>query len=198
MNCYEWRKHITGSVSVNLSYSETGEGFTISGSGTITHATLYTGWTRRELQCVGAPLTTTDPWILRGPNLCEGRALIEGVLPPSGTIAVTYTTEGLPPVVEQWSIFWQIIGEDYRVLENTLLPVSPYPDWENDPYSVAYRAQIDGLTQPALRVGFGPSPPAPGAPAANSAPVRWLKNGESGTSENGFLSASLEVSFTLA
>lgn len=197
VNCYEWRKHITGSVSVEFNYSETGDGYTLTGSGTITHGTLYTGWTRRELQCEGAPLGDEQNWILRGPNLCEGRAQILGILTPSGTVTMTFTPQGQPPVTEEWSIFWQVQPEGYDTRTN-LLPVSPYPDWENDPYSVSYRAAIDASPPGTMLVGIAPTPPDSGFPAANAVPIRWLKNGESGTSANGFLDATVTCSFTIA
>ena len=196
MNCFEWRKHITGNVAVTVSYNEVGDGYTLSGGGTVTNKPLYTGWTHRELQCIGGPLDWADDWILRGDNLCEGRAQIVGQLSQSDTIPVTYTPDEGDPIVEQWGIFFQIIPNNYEV-STSLLPVQPYPDWENDPYSVAMRQAIDGLQFDALRVGFGSSPPPGGFPAPNSAPIRWFKDGLSGVSENGFLSVSLSVSFTL-
>jgi hypothetical protein len=198
MNCYEWRKHITGSVSVSFTYSEAGEGYTITGNGTITHGALYNAWTRRELQCNNGPLEHQPAWILRGPNLCDGRSQIVGLLTPSGTVPVTITAEGLDPVVEDWSIFWQITFNDYEVLSNTLLPLQPYPDWENDPYSVAARALIDNSEPGGLLVGIASSPPSPGAPSPSAVPLLWLKDGQSGTSPNGFLSATVACNFTLA
>lgn len=198
VNCYEWRKHITGSVSVNFNYSETGDGYTLAGSGTITHGTLYTGWTRRELQCLGMPLGDEQNWILRGPNLCEGRAEIRGLLTAANTIPVTFTPSVGDPVVEDWAIFWQIAANDYEVKDGTLLPVfTPYPDWENDPYSVAYRAQIDASTPGAMYVGIAPSVPFSGFPSPYGVPIQWLKNGESGTSGNGYLNATVTCSFTI-
>lgn len=197
VNCYEWRKHITGSVSVSFQYSETGDGYTIAGSGTITHGELYTDWTRRELQCIGMPLGDEQNWILRGPNLCEGRAQIVGMLTPTGTIPVTFTATGQPPVVQEWSIFWQIETNDYEIKGDTMLPVVPYPNWENDPYSVAERAQIDA-SLPALRVGIAPVAPFSGSPWQSGVIIQWLKDGESGTSPDGFCSAQVSCNFTLA
>lgn len=195
MNCYEWRKHVTGTVSVDFDYNGTGDGFTISGAGTITHGALYTGWTRRELQCLGSPQAFEPNWILRGDNLCQGRAEIVGKLTPDNTITMTITPDVGDPFETEWGIFWQIIGEDYKVIDDNMLPVNPYPTLENDPYSVAFRKQIDDLTAPQLRVGIGPS--FSGAPVPNSAPIIWLKNGEKGESEDGFLKVELSVSFTL-
>ena len=197
MNCYEWRKRITGSVSVAFNYLETGPGYTLAGSGTITHAALYTGWTHRELQCIGTPLGDEPNWILRGDNLCEGRAQIFGILTPENTIPVTYTPTVGTPSTEQWSIFWQVQPEGYDTRTN-LLPVSPYPDWENDPYSVSYRAAIDASPPGTMLVGIAPTPPDSGFPAVNGVPIRWLKNGENGTSDNGFLTASVSCIFSLA
>lgn len=199
VNCYEWRKQITGSVSVDFIYSETGDNYTLTGSGTITHGPIYTGWTRRELQCLGMPFGDEPNWILRGPNLCEGRAELRGILTAANTIPVTFTPNVGDPVVEDWLIFWQIAANDYEVKDSTLLPVfTPYPDWENDPYSMAYRAQIDASTPGAMLVGIAPVVPLSGSPSPYGVPIRWLKNGESGTSGNGFLNATVSCSFTIA
>ena len=195
MNCYEWRKHITGSVSVTVNYNEATEAYTASGSGTVTHGALYSGWTHRELQCLGAPLAYQPDWILRGDNLCEGRAQLVGVLTQANTIAVTITPTGGDPYVEDRPIYFKLPADDYSVTEG-MLPLSPYPNWENDPYSVATRAQIDALTQDFLRVGLGTG--SPGFPAANEVSLRWLKDGLTGTSEDGTLTVTLGVNFTLA
>lgn len=197
VNCYEWRKHITGSVAVQFTYNETGPGYTLAGSGTITHGALYTGWTRRELQCEGMPLGTEDTWILRGPNLCQGRALLNGILTATNTIPVTYTPTTGPATTEDWAIFWQITANDYAVVPGVLMPVSPYPDWEDDPYSVAYRAQIDGLPVGTLYVGIASVPPSPGAPYPSAVPLQWLKDGQTGTSSDGFLEATVTCNFSL-
>lgn len=197
MNCYEWRKHITGSVSVDVNYEENGDGYQTIGSGTITHGNLYTGWTRKELQCQGRPTQEGVDWILRGSGLCGGRSILIGELFQSSTIEVTTTFQnGDPSFTEQWGIWFQLVSENYMPVA-TLLPLSPYPNWENDPYSVATRAQIDALETDFLRVYAGASAPPVGAPAPNSVPIRWLKNGLGGTSENGFLEINLNVSFTL-
>lgn len=196
MNCYEWRKKITGSVSVTVNYSETGDGYTVQGGGTITHGELYTGWTNRELQCEGAPLTEQANWVLRGSNLCEGRAVLVGSLTPLNTIPVTFTPDEGDPVVEEWSLFWQIAPANYEV-RGGLIPVSPYPDWEDDPYSVASRNAINSYPVGTMLVGIAPTPPSSGFPNPNAVPIRWLKDGEAGQSESGFLSASIAVTFTL-
>jgi len=197
MNCYEWRSKITGSVSVIVNYSESGDGYTLQGGGTITHGPLYTGWTNRELQCEGAPLTEQQNWVLRGSNLCEGRAVLVGTLTPLNTIPVTYTPDEGDPITEEWSLFWQLAPENYEARAG-LIPVSPYPDWENDPYSVAYRNAIDSAPIGTMLVGIALSAPPTGFPASNFVPIRWLKNGESGLSADGFLTASIAVTFTLA
>lgn len=197
MNCYEWRKHITGSVAVTVSYNEVGDGYTLSGGGTVTNKTLYAGWTHRELQCVGAPLSWPDDWILRGDNLCEGRAQIIGLLTQANTIPVTYTPEEGDPVTEEWSVYFQIVPNNYDVI-STLLPLQPYPDWENDPYSVATRQAIDALQNDMLLVCFSSAPPSPGFPAVTHVPLRWFKDGLSGVSADGRLTASLAINFSLA
>lgn len=197
MNCFEWRKHITGNVAVTVSYNEVGDGYTLSGGGTITNKTLYTGWTHRELQCVGAPLSWPDDWILRGDNLCEGRSQIVGLLTQANTIPVTYTPEGGDPVIEEWSVYFQIVPNNYDV-SSSLLPLQPYPDWENDPYSVAARQAIDSLQNDTLLVCFSSAPPSSGFPAATHVPLRWFKNGLSGASADGRLTASLAINFSLA
>lgn len=196
MNCYEWRKHITGSVAVTVSYNEVGEEYTVTGSGTVTNKQLYDGWTHRELQCIGAPLSWTDDWILRGDNLCEGRAQIVGLLTQANTIPVTWTPKNGEPFTDEWSVWFQIVQNDYEVV-SSLLPLQPYPDWENDPYSVAMRQAIDGLANDQLVVSFSAGPPSSGFPAATSVPLLWFKDGLSGTSADGFLTVSLAMSFTL-
>lgn len=194
MNCYEWRKKISGNISVTLSYNESTEIYNTTGSGTITHAPLYSAWTHRELQCIGAPRLPTDAWILRGGDLCQGRAIIAGDLPQANTIKLTTTTIDGEIYDTEVGIYFKIISENYRVTEN-LLALNPYPNWENDPYSKAYRAQIDSLTYPELRVGIGTG--SPGAPQPNEVEFFWLKDNESGVSEDGTLQASLQVQFNL-
>ena len=194
MNCYEGRKKITGSVAVTVSYSQSDETSTTSGAGVITHGPLYTGWTHRELQCVGSPLTSTDDYILRGDNLCEGRAQIVGSLQQRNTITLTTTTNDGQTFESEVGIYFKYVPDNYDV-RTTLLPLNPYPDWENDPYSKSFRAQIDGLAEPVLRVGLGEG--TPGSPSPSEVALPWLKDGVSGVSENGTLNISLAAKFTL-
>lgn len=196
MNCFEWKKHITGNVAVTVSYNETGDGYSITGGGTVTHGELYAGWTRRELQCEGMPMGAPDNWILR-PNLCEGRSVLIGLLTPLNGITITQNYEGLDPIVENWPVWFQAFPSNYEATTG-LLPMSPYPDWENDPWSVASRAAIDGLTFSALYVSVSQFPPSPEFISPSAVPLRWLKDGESGTSPDGFATASLTLNFAIA
>lgn len=193
MNCHEWRAKITANVSVAVQYTNSGEGYTVSGGGTVTHGGLYTGWTRRELQCFGYPISEEQNWILREPNLCFGRAFVRGILTPSSKIKLTTTITGQPPFETEHDIYWQAAFDQYQIREG-LLPLDPYPDWENDPYSVAYRKQIDALPVGTFLVGLFP---AEGLPSPAMVPIKWFKDGESGGSPDGTTSASLSVKFTL-
>ena len=195
MNCYEWRKKISGSVAVTVSYSQSDEFSTTSGSGTITHGPLYAGWTHRELQCLGSPLTSTEDYILRGDNLCEGRAQIVGSLQQRNTITLTTTTIDGDTFVSEVGVYFKYVPENYEI-RTSLLPLNPYPDWEDDPYSKSYRAQIDALAEGVLRVGIGEG--TPGAPQNDEVLLLWLKDGQSGTSEDGTLNIALVVEFNLA
>lgn len=200
MNCFEWRKKISGSVSVDVSLSVTGESYSETGAQTFTHDALYSGWTHRELQCEGAPLGDVPDWVLRGDNLCEGRAYLLGKLTQQNTMTVT--------VVSGESTWQYDAGLYFQVQENgiwktttSLLPMSPYPTWENDPYSVALRSALDGLAGNYLYAGifdtaYGPPPDSVGFPTAPVA-LNWLKNGVSGSNQDAGLTVTLNVNFAL-
>jgi hypothetical protein len=199
MNCYEWRKQITVSVSVDVSYFVATESFTESGSGTITHDDLYTGWTHRELQCEGGPLGNPPNWALRGPNLCEGRAFITGQLTQNDTITITQTIEGQNPTTWQAGLFFetQIGGLWYP--QTSLLVYPQYPDWEKDPYSIANKSAIDSLTGNYLFAGiydveFGP-PTQPSENPQGPVGLNWFKDGVSGSTDE--LSISLTINIAI-
>jgi hypothetical protein len=199
VNCYEWRKKILVKVSVDVSYSVTGTGFTESGSGTITHENLYNDWTHRELQCEGGPLSNPLDWALRGPNLCQGRSFIVGQLTQSDTVTITQTIDGQPPTIWQAGVFFETQINGLWYPQTSLLVYPQYPDWEKDPYSTALKNVIDGLTGNYLYAGiydtqFGPPMfpnPSPQAPIA----LPWFKDGASNS--NGELSISLSVNISL-
>lgn len=199
MNCYEWRKKIVVSVSANVSYNVTGQGFTESGSGTITHGDLYDAWTRRELQCVGSPLNDPPDWALRGPNLCQGRSFIIGQLTQNNTVTITQTIDGQPPTTWQAGLFFETESEGLWYPQTSLLVANQYPNWENDPYSVALRNVIDSLTGNYLYAGiydvdFGP-PITPSPTPQGPVGLPWFKNGASGSTSE--LSISLSVNIAL-
>lgn len=197
MNCYEWRKKITGNVTVNISINVIEDSYTLTGSAAITHDELYSEWTHRELQCLGEPKTTQENWILRGNNLCIGRSQITGFLTQRDKIKITITSKEDPPadpITFDSSIYFAFADPSIPATQS-LLPLSPYPDWEDDPYSVAFRKQINDLSYDFLRVGI--SDVFPGDPNYE-VPLKWLKDGLNAQSQNGYVSASLTVSFTLS
>lgn len=201
MNCYEWRKKITGAISVDVSLNFSGDDYSENGSQTFSHGDLYTGWTRRELQCEGQPLGEVANWILRGQGLCEGRSYLVGRLSQQETMTVTQTFDGTSTQYEA-GLYFQV--QEFGVWKTlpTLLPMSPYPTWENDPYSVALRNVINGLTGNYLYAGifdvaYGPPPDSIGFPTAPVG-LNWLKDGVSGVNSDVGLSVSLSVNFSLA
>lgn len=195
MNCYEWRKKINVNVSATIVYNVSGAGYTESGSGTITHGNLYNAWTHRELQCEGAPINNPSDWALRGPNLCIGRSFIIGQLTQSDTITITQTIDGQPPTTWEAGLFFETFSDGLWYPQTSLLVYSQYPDWENDPYSVAYRNVINGLTGNYLCAGiydtqYGP-PTFPSPNPQGQVKLPWFRDGVSGQENN--LSVSLTV-----
>lgn len=199
MNCYQWRKNIVASVSASIIYNVNGAGYTESGNGTITHGTLYKAWTHRELQCEGAPINNSSDWVLRGSNLCYGRSFIVGQLSQNNTITITQTLDGQPPTTWQAGLFLETYFDGLWYPQTSLLVDAQYPDWENDPYSVAVRNVINNLTGNYLHAGiydtqYGPptfASPIPQGPVA----LPWFRDGVSGSSQN--LSVSLTVKIAL-
>lgn len=194
MNCYEWRKKITGSVLVSVTVSEKTDSYDMTGGGTITHGPLYTGWTHRELQCFGTPQTSQPNWILRGDNLCAGRSQIGGTLTQENEITITITPKQGSPFSFNTSIYFRFADPSTPETQS-LLPLNPYPNWENDPYSVAERNYIDNLQFDYLFLGVGGI--GGGSPNPYEVPFKWLKSGLTSQSPNNVVSASLTVSFSL-
>lgn len=228
MNCWEWRKKITASVSAQGSYSFSytspdgpSESYTLNGSQTFSHATPYTAWTHRELRCIGAPLPTSGnpktDWVLRGTQIeeggavdvCHNRTTLNGNLSQQEAMTVTSSKPDIFPNQQWWLYFWTTDLNGLWTANRNLLQGSwIYPDLENDPYSVAGRAIIDGFIsagQIYIYADFYADDPAPqDFPPTNAIPLTWYKDGVSGeknisgpnTTES--KSLSLSITFTLA
>ena len=226
MNCWEWRKKITASVSAEGSYSfsytspdQPSQSYTASGSQTFSHGTPYTAWTRRELRCEGGPLPTTEnpktDWVLRGTQItdpgnvdvCTNRTTLLGNLSQQQAMTVTSNKPDIFPEQQWWLYFWTTDFNGLWTANRNLLQGNwIYPDLENDPYSVAGRAIIDGFIsagQIYIYADFYPDDPAPQYfPPTNAIPLTWYKNGVSGekntsgptTTENKSLSLSITFS----
>lgn len=200
MNCYEWRKRIQCTISAQVDLNLTTGSLTESGSQNFTHDELYSTWTRRELQCEGAPLNPQNAWILRGDNLCEGRSILMGVLTQNETMTVTQVFDGVTTTYEA-GLYFQTQQFGIWKTNTNLLAMSPYPNWENDPYSKAARNVIDGLTGNYLYAGiynidFGPPPDSVGIPSAPVA-LKWLKDQATGTNSEYGLTVTLTVTTSL-
>ena len=222
MNCWEWRKKITASVSAQGSYSfnytspgAPSDSYTQSGSQTFSHGTPYTSWTRRELRCEGGPFTATD-WVLRGSqitdpsnvNVCTNRTTLIGNLSQQQPMTVTSSKPDIFPDQQWWLYFWTTDFNGMWTANRNLLQGNwIYPDLENDPYSMSGRAIIDGFIsagQIYIYADFYADDPAPqDFPPLNSIPLAWYKNGISGeknsigpnTTES--KSLSLSISFNI-
>jgi len=201
MNCYEWRKQINCTISVQVELNLSFPNYTETGSHTFEHDAIYTAWTHRELQCEGGPLSYQPAWVLRGDNLCEGRAVLVGLLTQKDTMTVTQVIDGVTSTYQAGLYFQRrTIGELWETT-TSLLPQSPYPDWELDPFSTAGKNVIDSFLGKNLYAGiydvaFEPPPSSEGFP---SAPVgfKWLKDGESGENTEYGLQMSLSVQVLL-
>ena len=152
MNCYDYRKKITGSMSVEFSlqfYGGPEFPLTISGSHTFVNKPLKTDLTRKEVACGPVELVNQSV-VLRSLDLCEGRATLDGVL-NTDQMTVTYSYEGEEPYTTLESLsLWTKSNEEGALWEcNTLGTTLPmgvaYPDWSDDPYSVATRNRIDQI-----------------------------------------------------
>jgi hypothetical protein len=228
MNCWEWRKKITASVSAEGSYDFSytspdgpSQSYTLNGSQTFSHATPYTAWTHRELRCVGGPLPTTEnpktDWVLRGTQItdpsnvdvCTNRTTLLGNLSQQQAMTVSSSKPDLYPDQFWWLYFWTTDFNGLWTASRNLLQGNwIYPDLENDPYSVAGRAIIDGFIsagQIYIYADFFADDPAPqDFPPTNAIPLTWYKGGVSGekntsgpnTTEN--KSLSLSITFALA
>lgn len=202
MNCYEWRSKIKVRVAATVNYNVTGDGFSESGTNVFEHDNIYEGWTHRELQCEGQPIGEQLNWALRGNNLCAGRSYLVGQLTQNSTMTVTQVIEGLPPTTWEAGLFFETRPLNEWVAGTSLLVYPQYPSWENDPYSVALRNAIDGLSGNYLYAGifnteYGP-PTYPSILPQGPVGLPWFRDQASGTSADGTLSVSLEVKITLA
>ena len=198
MNCYEYSKRITGSMSIQLSVNFASEGLTISGSHTFTHGPLKADWTRKQLACDrNAP--ALQSYLLRSLNLCEGRATLEGSLVTDQmTLTITQGGETRTELVSL--VIWNYVSDDppyWRGLSTNSLPIGlAYPDWSNDPYSVARRKQIDqiraiGEKTVYFDISEGVSDVPPDAPG-----FAWPKSGDSNTFTGGGWTKSCTISYT--
>jgi len=206
MNCWEWRSKITATVSAQGQYrfsftspTEPSESYTLSGDQTFDHAPIYTGWTHRELRCEGGPLPTAEnpktDWVLRGTqieqdgsvNVCRNRTTLTGSLVQLEPMIVTSSKPDIYPDQEWWLYFWttDLSTGLWSANRNLLQGSWIYPDLENDPYSVAGRAIIDGFIaagQIYVYADFYPSDPPPQYfPPTNAIALSWYKNGVTGT-----------------
>ena len=200
MNCYEYSKRITGSMSIQLSVNFASEGLTISGSHTFTHGPLKADWTRKQLACDrNAP--ASQSYLLRSLNLCEGRATLDGSLVTDQmTLTITQGGETRTELVSL--VIWNYVSDDppyWRGSSTNSLPIGlAYPDWSNDPYSVARRKQIDqiraiGEKTVYFDISEGVSDVPPDAPG-----FAWPKSGDSDTFTGGGWSKSCTISYTFA
>lgn len=204
MNCWEWRKQITASVSADGSYNfnysspdTPDQSYSMSGSQTFTHNTPYTNWTRRELRCIGEPLPTLEnpktDWVLRGtqvpnPNnvvVCENRTTLVGNLSQIEPMTVRSSKPDIYPDQFWWLYFWTSQFNGVWTASRNLLQGSwIYPSLENDPYSVAGRARIDSFIaagQIYIYADFYPTDPPPqNFPPLNTIPLSWYKGGVTG------------------
>ena len=204
MNCYEYSKRITGSMSIQFSMSYDGGStfpLKISGNHTFNHGSLKTDWTRKQLACDrNAP--ASQSYLLRSLNLCEGRATLQGALVTDDmTVTTTYgddppTTTLEPLTIWTQNLFtldWECSSLDRR------LPIGlAYPEWSNDPYSVARRKQIDQIRAAGEKTIYfdignegAISTQPPDAPG-----FTWPKSGDSDSFTGGGWSKSCTISYT--
>lgn len=212
MNCYELSKKIGGSFSVSFSLEyNAGSGddkVTIEGSHEFTHGPLYTSWTRRELQCVRSPRppNADSSYVLRSTNLCEGRADLEGVLRPTDTMTITTTVGSFPPQTEEATLFWWALDPSGTWQPSDIVfPLGiVYPEWTNDPYSVARRNSIDLIRSKEQKffgidyMTVGSSLPPPQTYPPNCPTFTWPKSGDTDTWTDGEFrkTASITYNFT--
>ena len=204
MNCYEYSKRITGSMSIQFSMSyDGGAGYPlkITGNHTFNHGALKTDWTRKQLAC-DRTAAAPQSYLLRSLNLCEGRATLEGALVTDDmTVTTTYGDDPPSTTLEPLTI-WTYNGglEAWECSSlNKLLPIGlAYPDWSNDPYSVARRNQIDQIRaagEKTIYFDIGNQgavlPEPPGAPG-----FAWPKSGDNDTFTGGGWSKSCTISYT--
>lgn len=197
MNCYEYSKRITGSMSIQLSVNFASEGLTINGSHTFTHGPLKADWTRKQLACDrNAP--APQSFLLRSLDLCEGRATLDGALVTDQmTLTITEGSETRTELVSL--VIWTYVNGDPSYWQGSSISLLPlglaYPDWSNDPYSVARRKQIDQIRAIGEKTVYfdiyeGISPVPPDAPG-----FAWPKSGDNNTFTGGGWTKSCTVSY---
>jgi hypothetical protein len=201
MNCYEYSKRITGSMSIQLSVNFASEGLTISGSHTFTHGPLKADWTRKQLACDrNAP--SPQSFLLRNLDLCEGRATLDGALVTDQmTLTITEGSETRTELVSLviWSYQYDEDPGFWSGSSTNLLPIGlAYPDWSNDPYSVARRKQIDQIRAIGEKTVYfdiyeGASALPPDAPG-----FAWPKSGDSNTFTGGGWTKSCTVTYNFS
>jgi hypothetical protein len=199
MNCYEYSKRITGSMSIQLSVNYTDENLTISGSHTFTHGPLKADWTRKQLACDrNAP--APQSFLLRSLDLCEGRATLDGALVTDQmTLTITEGSETRTELVSL--VIWTFFGDPsyWNGSSTNLLPIGlAYPDWSNDPYSVARRKQIDQIRAIGEKTVYfdiyeGVSNFPPDAPG-----FAWPKSGDNNTFTGGGWTKSCTVTYNFS
>jgi hypothetical protein len=173
----------------------------ITGNHTFTHGSLKSDWTRKQLACNrNAP--SPQSYLLRSLNLCEGRATLEGALVTDDmTVTTTYGNDPSTTTLEPlciWTYNAGLEAWECRSLNN-LLPIGlAYPDWSNDPYSVARRNQIDQIIagkEKTIYFDIGNdraiSTEPPDAPG-----FTWPKSGDNDTFTGGGWSKSCTISYT--
>ena len=221
MNCWDWRKKITATVSVqgsyNFSYSspdDPSQSYTLNGSQTFEHEAIYTEWTRRELKCIGAPLPTSGnaktDWVLRGTevddfanfDVCKNRTTLAGNLSQKQQMTATSSKPDIYPDQLFWLYFWTVDNNGlWTANRNLLQGIWIYPELENDPYSVARRKTIDGLISSKaiyFYADFYTDDPSPQYYAPElSIPLTWYKDGVSGEKSNPSPNITEEKSVTL-
>jgi hypothetical protein len=173
----------------------------ITGNHTFTHGSLKSDWTRKQLACDrNAP--APQSYLLRSLNLCGGRARLEGALVTDEmTVTTTYGNDPSTTTLEPLCIWTYNAGLEAWECKslNKLLPIGlAYPDWSNDPYSVARRNQIDQIIaggEKTIYFDIGNdgaiSTEPPDAPG-----FTWPKSGDNDTFTGGGWSKSCTISYT--
>lgn len=174
----------------------------ISGNHTFTHGSLKTDWTRKQLACDRNALSPQS-YLLRSLNLCEGRATLQGALVTDDmTVTTTYGDD--PPYTELqplsiWTKSYDVGAQWECSSLDRLLPINlVYPEWSNDPYSVARRNQIDQIIaagEKTIYFDIGNQGAVSSAPP-DAPGFTWPKSGDSDTFTGGGWTKSCTISYT--